>query len=359
MGLPLPDFVLPGDGRLSGVSLTSNDNRAQTLGLTHDAIGRLTALRSAGYSTLHLAYTHDTAEPPCPTQASAGSVPAYSYAYDAADQITRIAISNTNATSALLTLDYAYDAVGNIIGITSSRDGAASYTYDALNRLTGVSSPGFNAIYGYDAAGNRTSADGVTFTYDGGGRLVSSSDGASYTYDVAGNLLTRTRGGQTDTFVWDGLGRLTRIDYADGTFSEYRYDSAGRRISKRGRDGTTIYYTYLGPNLAQELDANGVVIASYTYDGLDRPISMYRNGQTYFYLLDHLGSVLGLVDESGMMTATYRYDPWGNVISSTGSVTNPLRFTAREWDEESRLYFYRHATMTRRWDGLSAGIRSA
>jgi RHS repeat-associated protein len=341
LGLPLPGFVLPGDGRLSGVSLTSNNNRAQTLGLTHDAIGRLTALRSAGYTTYTLAYAYDAASRITARQAGAGSAPASSYAYDAAGQLARIAISDTNALTLLLRLDYAYDAAGNITGITSSRDGAAIYTYDALNRLTGVSSPGLNASYGYDAAGNRTSVDGVAFTYDAGGRLASSSDGASYTYDAAGNLLSRTRTGQTDTFVWDGLGKLTRINYADSSFSEYRYDFAGRRISKRGRDGTTIYYTYLGPNLAQELDANGVVIASYTYDGLDRPVSMYRNGLTYFYLLDHLGSVLGLVDENGVVAATYRYDPWGNVISSTGGLANSLRFTAREWDEESGLYFYR------------------
>ncbi len=341
LGLPLPGFVLPGDGRLSGVSLTSNDNRAQTLGLTHDAIGRLTALRSAGYSTYTLAYAYDAASRLTARQASAGSVLASSYAYDTAGQLTRIAISDTNALTQLLRLDYAYDAAGNITAITSSRDGAASYTYDALNRLTGVSSPGLNASYGYDAAGNRTSAGGITFTYDVGGRLASSSDGASYAYDAAGNLLTRTRGGQTDAFAWDELGRLTRIDFDGGTFSAYQYDDQGRRISKRGRDGTLIYYIYLGYNLAQELDGSGAVIASYTYDGLDRPVSMWRNGQTYFYLLDHLGSVLGLVDENGAVAATYRYDLWGSVISSTGTLTNPLRFTAREWDEESGLYFYR------------------
>ena len=132
-----------------------------------------------------------------------------------------------------------------------------------------------------------------------------------------------------------------RIDYANGTYSAYRYDASGRRISRRLPDGTLIYYAYVGANLAQELDSSGAVIASYTYDGLDQPISMWRNGQTYYYLLDHLGSVLGLTDADGNVVATYRYDPWGNVISSTGTLTNPLRFTAREYDQESGLYFYR------------------
>lgn len=38
---------------------------------------------------------------------------------------------------------------------------------------------------------------------------------------------------------------------------------------------------------------------------------------------------------------SYRYDPWGNVISSTGTLANPLRYTSREYDAESGLYFYR------------------
>jgi RHS repeat-associated protein len=346
LGVVPPTFVLPGDGRLSGISLVSNANRAQTLGLAYDVIGRQTGLRNSGYSTYTLAYAYDAAGRLATRTTSEGHTPNYSYAYDAAGQITHIAMSNTTATTMLLQLDYTYDAAGNITGITSSRDGAMTYSYDALNRVTGISSPGFNTTYAYDAVGNRTSANGVTFNYDAAGRLSSSSDGASYTYDAAGNLLTRTRNGQTDTFQWTGQGRLARITYADSTFSVYAYDAAGRRIRQRRRDGTLTYYTYIGSNLAQELDASGNVIASYTYDGLDRPISMWRrdagpSGQTYFYLLDHLGDVLDLVDENGVTAATYRYDPWGNVISSTGSITNPLRFAAREWDEDSRLYYDR------------------
>jgi RHS repeat-associated protein len=41
---------------------------------------------------------------------------------------------------------------------------------------------------------------------------------------------------------------------------------------------------------------------------------------------------------------SYRYDPWGNLIASGGSnpaLANPFRFTGREWDAESDLYFYR------------------
>ena len=93
--------------------------------------------------------------------------------------------------------------------------------------------------------------------------------------------------------------------------------------------------------LVQELNGTGAVLASYTYDGLDRPVTMWRGGQTYTYLLDRLGSVRGLADAAGNLVASYRYDPWGNLLASTGTIANPLRFTSREYDEESGLYFYR------------------
>src|SRR6185369_12923656 len=57
-----------------------------------------------------------------------------------------------------------------------------------------------------------------------------------------------------------------------------------------------------------------------------------------------LGSVIGLTDGSGTLVVGYRYDPWGNLLAVDGSnpnLENPFRFTGREWDAESGLYYYR------------------
>jgi RHS repeat-associated protein len=37
----------------------------------------------------------------------------------------------------------------------------------------------------------------------------------------------------------------------------------------------------------------------------------------------------------------YTYDSFGNVTNSTGSVTNFLEYTGREFDTETGLYYYR------------------
>ena len=60
----------------------------------------------------------------------------------------------------------------------------------------------------------------------------------------------------------------------------------------------------------------------------------------YYYHADGLGSITGLSDATGTMVQTYGYDAFGNVTAS-GSVSQPFMFTAREYDAETGMYFYR------------------
>jgi len=60
----------------------------------------------------------------------------------------------------------------------------------------------------------------------------------------------------------------------------------------------------------------------------------------YYYHADGLGSITGLSDATGTMVQTYSYDAFGNVTPS-GSVSQPFRFTGREYDAETSMYFYR------------------
>jgi len=46
-------------------------------------------------------------------------------------------------------------------------------------------------------------------------------------------------------------------------------------------------------------------------------------------------------DASGALAQTYTYDSFGNLTASSGAVTNNLRYTGREFDSETGLYFYR------------------
>jgi RHS repeat-associated protein len=48
-----------------------------------------------------------------------------------------------------------------------------------------------------------------------------------------------------------------------------------------------------------------------------------------------------LSSTGGVLANTYSYDSFGNLTSSTGSVTNPYQYTGRDYDPETGLRYYR------------------
>ena len=331
-------------GLLYSLSIATGNNPVQSVAYAYDALNRVTRLTASGPASFSVGHSYDAAGQLTalgPVDGSAGV--SATLQYDAVGHLTRLINRSANGSTLFGDLRQSYDKVGNILTVQDGV-GTTNYSYDALYQLTGAVGPGLNESYSYDAVGNRTAKNGVTYVYNAANQLVSASDGSSYAYDANGNLTSKTVGGQTTSYSWDGYDHLARIDFADGSHADYTYDVDGRRLSKRERNGQMTYYIYEELNLVQEVNAAGSVIASYVYDRLDQPISMTRDNTTYYYLYDHLGSVIGLSDGANSLVATYRYDPWGNLIASGGSnpaLLNPFRFTGREWDAESGLYYYR------------------
>lgn len=68
---------------------------------------------------------------------------------------------------------------------------------------------------------------------------------------------------------------------------------------------------------------------------------MLRSGSTSYYEQDGIGSVTSLSSPAAALANTYTYDSFGNLTASSGSLTNPFRYTAREFDPETGLYEYR------------------
>jgi len=121
----------------------------------------------------------------------------------------------------------------------------------------------------------------------------------------------------------------------------FKYDPFGRRIYKSSSSATSIF-AYDGDNLVEETNSSGTAVARYSQGlNIDEPLAMLRGGATSFYHADGLGSVTSLSSAAGSIANTYTYDSFGNLTASTGSVTNPFRYTARESDTETGLYYYR------------------
>jgi RHS repeat-associated protein len=171
---------------------------------------------------------------------------------------------------------------------------------------------------------------------------LTSKPGMEYSYDGNGNLLSKLNSGGTTSYVWDPENRLTSITLpgSGGTVS-FQYDPFGRRIYKSSPLGTTIF-VYDGYSVIEEVNADGSLIACYTQSlGIDEPVAMLRGNTMSYYQADGLGSVTSLSDSKGNLVSTYEYDSFGNLLASTGSIPNPFRFTGREFDAETHLYFYR------------------
>jgi len=239
---------------------------------------------------------------------------------------------------------YAVDAVGNRTSKTDQLSGATSnFTYDAIYQLTqAVQGLNTTESYTYDAVGNRLSSLGASpYSYNSSNELTA-KPGVAYTYDSNGNTLTKVDSTGTTTDAWDFENRLTSVTLpgSGGTVS-FKYDPFGRRIQKSSASGTTDYL-YDGANVIEEVDSSGAVLARYTQgSGLDEPLAVLRSGTTTYYEADGLGSVTSLSNSTGALANTYTYDSFGNLSASTGTVTNPLRYTAREFESETGLYYYR------------------
>jgi len=228
------------------------------------------------------------------------------------------------------------------LGATNYLNGITSnYTYDQLYELTQVAQGASTTeSYSYDPVGNRLSSFGVpTYSYNVSNELTSNSTG-SYAYDNNGNTLADASG---KSYTWDFENRLVQavVPGTSGGTTTFKYDPFGRRVQKSGPLGTT-NYLYVGKNSLEEVDNSGNVLAKYTQTlSFDDPLAELRSGTTTFYQVDGTKSITSLSDTASTIAGTYAYDAFGNLSSSTGFLTNPFRYTGREFDEETGLYYYR------------------
>lgn len=143
-----------------------------------------------------------------------------------------------------------------------------------------------------------------------------------------------------------GIGELLGGILCAGTSGDWTLASATRHV-------------YDGWRVIQERDASKVPTVSYTR-GTDLSGSLegaggiggllarshgYSSGNwtTHnFYHADGNGNITYLVNSSQTVAASYRYDPFGNTLSSSGSLAgaNVYRFSSKEFHATSGLYYY-------------------
>jgi RHS repeat-associated protein len=155
-------------------------------------------------------------------------------------------------------------------------------------------------------------------------------------------MLTKADSTGTTNYTWDSENRLASVTLpgTGGTVS-FKYDPFGRRVYKSSSSGTSVY-AYDADNLVKEANAAGAAVVRYAQGlNIDEPLAILRSGATSYYEADGLGTLTSLSNSSGTLANTYTYDGFGNLLASSGSLVNNFRYTGREFDPETSLYYYR------------------
>jgi len=179
-----------------------------------------------------------------------------------------------------------------------------------------------------------------TYTYNEADQLLKAGN-TTYSYDNDGNLIKKIDSSGTTTYTYDFENRLVEITFPDRGTNTFGYCPFGKRVWKKNKSGTTTFYFYDTEDILAEYDSFGNLKARYTFGkGIDNPISLRIGTQSYFYHLDALGSVISLTDSNKTQIVSYSYDAFGFPHPSS-LIPNPFLFTAREYEEEPCLYYYR------------------
>ena len=308
----------------------------------YDTLNRLQTLTppSAFNGTGNFGFTYDALSRR--TQMTRPNSIATNYTYDNLSRL--LSVLHQSGSTTLDGAGYTVDNAGNRTSKTDQLAGITSnYTYDPIYELTQVTQAATTTeSYTYDPVGNRLSSLGVSPYNVNTSNELTSTPSTTYTYDYNGNTLTKTDSTGTTNYTWDFENRLTSVTLpgSGGTVS-FKYDPFGRRIYKSSSASISIF-AYDGVNLIEETNASGNIVSRYVQGmNVDEPLAMLRAGATSFYQADGLGSVTSLSNGAGSVAQTYTFDSFGKLTSSTGSLMNPFRYTAREFDSESNLYFYR------------------
>jgi len=315
------------------------------------------------------------------------------YEFDGRDQLTRVTDPKGLATAYTMnglgellaqsspdtgTTGFTFDAASNVKTKLDARGVLATYTYDALNRVTRIDYPDETVTYAYDACAN------------GIGRLCSLVDRTGSTtwgYDIRGRVVSKTQTvgalSQTVQYGYNPAGQLASIVTPGGQLVEYGYAN-GRPVSVR-LNGTTVLdsviYEPFGPNggwrwgnstaggpnfhvrlfdrdfratkvesdqpatagvrrIASELTwdvgsritaiadlANAAISATYGYDALDRLTGASQGTGNRSYSYDGVGN--RLTSSLGAASTNYAYTPGSHRLASlSGALVRSYTFDA-------------------------------
>ena len=241
-------------------------------------------------------------------------------------------------------LGYTFDAGGNVTqltdGLTTPGHSTQTFDYDDLDRLTQATGAYGTLTYSYNELGNLLSNSQVgTYTYPTSGsssvrpHAVTQAGSETYTYDANGNLIL----GAGRIITYDVENRPDQV-IQNGITTTFVYDGDGGRVQKTvTQGGSTTTTTYIGKLYVCE----GTSCAKLIFAGNQRIAMMQvASGSTSYFHADHLGSTSVLTNGQGIQEQDVSYVPYGDTFSNSGTADVAYKYTGKEQDSSTGLYFY-------------------
>ena len=358
----------------------TDDRNTRTMSWVYDDIGNL--ISKTNYQGEKQSFVYDSSNRL--VSMSAGD-PVYiqaSYHYDPGGRLLSRILSNGSATLYNYTLDgfltsikqigadgnaidqrdFQHDEMGNIKKLTINNSEVVDYAYDPAYRLLSANSSinSHDLSYTYDAVGNRltktTNGSVQHFIYSTGNRLdevrqnsIGGSVVYSFDYDANGSMVEKFDG--NDSALLDITYDQRRLATVMGVNAQadamaFEYDANAYRIEKQNAEGVKIYYleaehlesVYDDSDSLQATYLRGVVVDEII-NGFEINSSEVLENKTFHH--DQVNSVVALSDHNGISVHAFSYGPFGENFGVIGDGFNTMKYTGREQDAESGLYYYR------------------
>jgi len=254
-----------------------------TVNYTYDDLDRLAQI-TQGSATVSFTYDNTNRR----TSLTLPNGVVSEYAYDAASRLT--VLTYKLGTTTLGTLTYTYDANGNrtALGGTWARTGLptalASATYNAANHQLTFGSTTLT----YDLNGNLTGDGTTTYTWDARNRLVGISGGsaASFQYDALGRRTGKTINTAQTGFLYDGWTPVQELNGSSVVANLLTGVGIDEYLTRTDMSGASHFLSdALGSTVALS-DATGALPTSYTYTPFG---ATSLNGSTTGNAFDYTG----------------------------------------------------------------------
>ena len=305
-------------GQLSELSRRTGST-TQNYSFVYNSFGRMTELKVGSRTLAKYEYAIGNGNL---TKQTYGNEDYVRFGYDDRNRLT------TRTTSDGKTRTYRYNEDSRLSSVTDSDGRTIQYLYDGLDRLTKctVLQDGKEILstgQSYNLAGQVTNQywtiDGKTYSQE-------------YTYQTAsgslpeGLLTSMTTGsGETLTFSYDSLGRLTGVS-SGKTSQKYQY------LNNSDGTATTRVSTYTA-----SFGGKSLLQSSFTYDAAGNITEETGTAGTWRYSYDTQGQLTEATN--GTVTYTFTYDDAGNILAaSDGSQTHTYTYGDASWKDLLTAY---------------------